>query len=141
VAGLISDALPAVIDSKTHGIIDYIHAGTNILAGFLFRNRSRAASNACFALGGSILVNALCTDYELGVFRLYDFKVHGIMDYGVAAASAAMPLLLGLEGTPERSYFYGQGGGEAVIAAITDYNDESGARRISDGLDELERVA
>jgi len=141
VAGLISDALPAVIDSKTHGIIDYIHAGTNILAGFLFRNRSRAASNACFALGGSILINALCTDYELGVFRLYDFKVHGIMDYGVAAASAAMPLLLGLEGTAERSYFYGQGGGEAVIAAITDYNDESGARRISDGLDELERVA
>ncbi len=35
-AGLISDALPGVIDSKTHGIIDYIHAGTNILAGFLF---------------------------------------------------------------------------------------------------------
>jgi hypothetical protein len=141
VAGLISDALPAVIDSKTHGIIDYIHAGTNIVAGFLFRNRSRAASNACFALGGSILINALCTDYELGVFRLYDFKVHGIMDYGVAAASAAMPLLLGLEGTAERSYFYGQGGGEAVIAAITDYNDESGAQRISDGIDELERVA
>jgi hypothetical protein len=141
VAGLISDALPGVIDSKTHGIIDYIHAGTNIVAGFLFRNRSRAASNACFALGGSILINALCTDYELGVFRLYDFKVHGIMDYGVAAASAAMPLLLGLEGTAERSYFYGQGGGEAAIAALTDYNDESGAQRLTSELDELERVA
>jgi len=141
VAGLISDATPGVIDSKTHGIIDYIHAGTNILAGFLFRNRSRAASNACFALGGSILINALCTDYELGVFRLYDFKVHGIMDYGVAAASAAMPMLLGLEGTAEKSYFYGQGGGEAAIAAFTDYNDESGAQRFSGGLDELEEVA
>jgi hypothetical protein len=141
VAGLISDALPGVIDSKTHGIIDYIHAGTNIVAGFLFRNRSRAASNACFALGGSILINALCTDYELGVFRLYDFKVHGIMDYGVAAVSAAMPLLLGLEGTAERSYFYGQGGGEAAIAALTDYNDESGAQRLTSELDELERVA
>jgi hypothetical protein len=141
VAGLITDKIPGVIDSKTHGIIDYIHAGTNILAGFLFRNRSRAASNACFALGGSILINALCTDYELGVFRLYDFKVHGIMDYGVAAASAAMPMLLGLEGTAEKSYFYGQGGGEATIAALTDYNDESGAERYSRSFDELEEVA
>lgn len=133
-AGLISDALPGVIDSKTHGIIDYIHAGTNILAGFLFRSRSRRASNACFALGASVLVNALCTDYEVGVFRLYDFKVHGILDYSVAAASAAMPLLLRLEDTPERSYFYGQGAGETVIAGITDYNDNSGARRL-DAID------
>jgi hypothetical protein len=141
VAGFISDKLPGVIDSKTHGIIDYIHAGTNILAGFLFRNRSRAASNACFALGASVLVNALCTDYELGVFRLYDFKVHGMMDYGVAAASAAMPLLLGLEGTPERSYYPGHGGGEAVIAANTHHTDESGAQRFTEGIDEIERVA
>ena len=53
-----------MIDSKTHGIIDYIHAGTNILAGFLFRNRNRRASNACFALGailfaGSAAANAV----------------------------------------------------------------------------------
>jgi hypothetical protein len=130
-AGLISDRLPAVIDAKTHGVIDYIHAGTNILAGILFRRRSTRASNAAFALGAAVLVNALCTDYELGVFRLYDFKVHGMLDYGVAAASAAMPALLGLEGTAERSYFYGQGGGESVIAGITDYNDDSGARRYS----------
>jgi hypothetical protein len=141
VAGLISDALPGVIDSKTHGIIDYAHAGANIVAGILFRNRNRRASNACFAPGASILVNALCTDYELGVFRAYDFKVHGILDYGVAAASAAMPMLLGLEGTPERSYFYGQGAMETVIAGITDYNDNSGARRTSGMLDELERAA
>jgi hypothetical protein len=140
-AGLISDKLPGVINSKTHGIIDYIHAGTNILAGVLFRNRDRRASNACFALGAAVLVNALCTDYELGVFRVYNFKVHGMMDYGVAAASAAMPTLLGLEGTAERSYFYGQGGGETVIAGITDYNDNSGARRASGTLRELERAA
>lgn len=140
-AGLISDALPGVIGSKTHGFIDYIHAGSNILAGVLFRRRNRRASNACFALGAAVLVNALCTDYELGVFRLYDFKVHGMMDYGVAAASAAMPLMLRLDGTAERRYFYGQGGGEAVIAGITDYNDDSGEQRIRGRLSELERAA
>ncbi|HZU30264.1 MAG TPA: hypothetical protein VFB79_04060 [Candidatus Angelobacter sp.] len=140
-AGLISDNLPRVIDSKTHGIIDYIHAGTNILAGILFRQRDRRASNAAFALGAAVLVNALCTDYEAGVFRLYNFRVHGILDYGVAAASAAMPLMLGLEGTAERSYFYGQGGGETVIAGITDYTDDSGARRYFSSDTEIERAA
>ena len=140
-AGLISDALPEVIDSKTHAVIDYIHAGTNIIAGILFRNRNRRASNAAFALGAAVLVNALCTDYELGVFRLYNFRVHGLLDYGVAAASAAMPPILGLESTAERSYFYGQGGGESVIAAITDYNDDSGAQHFHGELRDLEKVA
>jgi hypothetical protein len=134
VAGLISDALPRVIDAKTHSIIDYIHAGTNFVAGAIFRKSNPRASNAAYALGAAVLVNALCTDYQLGVFRLWSFRVHGLLDYGVAATSAALPPLLGIEDTREAKYFYAQGGGETVIAGITDYTDESGARRI-DAID------
>ena len=44
-----------------------------------------------FRAGASVLANALMTDYPLGAFRLYSFRVHGALDYGVAAASAAIP--------------------------------------------------
>lgn len=129
-AGLmIDDRMPRVISAKTHGIIDYIHAATNILAGVAFRKRNRRASNAAFLMGAGVLANALMTDYPLGVFRLYSFKVHGILDYGVAATSAALPEMLRLRRTSAPAqYFYGQGAGETVIAGISNYDDESGSR-------------
>src|SRR3954469_10968709 len=130
-AGLgIDDAMPRVISSKTHSVIDYIHAGTNFVAGAIFRKSNTRASNAAFALGAGVLANALMTDYELGVFRLYNFKVHGILDYGVAATSAALPEMLRLPRTSAPAqYFYGQGAGETLIAGVTDYDDERGSRR------------
>ncbi|MCU1286707.1 MAG: hypothetical protein JWO13_3057 [Acidobacteriales bacterium] len=129
-AGLgIDDAMPRVINSKTHSAIDYVHAATNFIAGAIFRKSNVRASNAAFALGAGVLANALMTDYELGVFRLYSFKVHGILDYGVAATSAALPAMLKIQDTREAAYFYAQGAGESVIAGISDYDDNSGARR------------
>jgi len=129
-AGLIiDDRMPRVISAKTHGVIDYIHAATNIIAGFAFRKRNKKASNAAFALGASVLANALMTDYPLGVFRLYSFKVHGILDYGVAATSTALPEMLRLRNnSAPAQYFYGQGAGETVIAGISDYDDKTGSR-------------
>ncbi len=124
------DFFPAVISSKTHAIIDYIHAGTNFAAAAMFYKRGdSAAGHAATALGASVLFNALMTDYEYGVFRVWSFKTHGILDYGVAAASAAFPKLLDLDETADAAYFYAQGGGETVIAGISDYNDASGSRK------------
>jgi hypothetical protein len=129
-AGLsIDNALPRLISAKTHGIIDYIHAGTNFVAAAVFRNRDRRASNAALALGAGVLVNAMMTDYPLGVFRKYDFKVHGALDYGVAAASAAIPAWLGIEDSAAARYFHLQGAGEFGIAGVSDYDDDSGSKR------------
>lgn len=128
--GILSRVLPKVISPKTHGVIDYVNAGTHFVAGALFRrNGQYRASNAAFALGAGILVNALMTDYPLGVFRRYSFRVHGALDYGVAAASEAMPKLLRIDDEPEARFFKWQGSGEGVIAAMTDYGDAAGARR------------
>jgi hypothetical protein len=112
----IDDGFPKIIPSRVHAAIDYIHAGTNFLAAALFRRRNPPAARAAVALGASVLANALMTDYELGVFRVYSFKVHGVLDYGVAAASAAIPSLLGIKHTPEARYFELQGAGETLIA-------------------------
>jgi hypothetical protein len=126
---LMDRLLPKVISTRTHAVVDYIQAGANFAAGALFRRRSPRASNAAFALGASILANALMTDYPLGVFRRYSFRVHGALDYGIAAASTSMPRLLGIEDMPEARYFKLQGTGEWLIAGLTDYNETTGARR------------
>jgi len=73
-------------------------------------------------------MNTLMTDDEYGVFRAWSFKTHGILDYGVAATTTAFPKILDIEGTPEATYFYAQGGGETAIAGMSDYNDNSGSR-------------
>jgi len=68
------------------------------------------------------------TDYPLGVFRLYSFKVHGLLDYGVAAASGFMPEMTGTRPhRPVGKYFRIQGAGETGIAAITNYDDHTGS--------------
>src|SRR5579864_5195320 len=122
--GIVSRLAPKVISPKTHAIIDYVHAGTNIIAGILFRRSGRRrASNAAFALGAGILVNALMTDYPLGVFRRNSFRVHGALDYGIAAVSTSMPSLLGIKGQPEARFFKWEGRGQGVISAMTDYGD------------------
>jgi len=123
---------PKIISARTHAVIDYIHAATNFAVAAIFwkRNRRRAAKGA-FALGAAVLANALMTDYPGGVFRLYPFKVHGILDYGVAAASGFMPEMAGIRPhTGEGKFFRAQGAGETAIAAATNYNDHSGARRL-----------
>lgn len=130
-AGLaFDDRMPRLISAKPHSVIDYIHAGTNFVAAALFRrNGNSRASYAALALGCSVLGNALMTDYPLGVFRLYSFKVHGILDYGVAATSAILPSVLDFDDTPEALYFHAQGAGETLIAGVSDYSDNSGSRR------------
>jgi thiamine transporter ThiT len=129
-AGIVTGG-PKIISARTHAVIDYIHAATNFAVAGIFwkRNRRRAAKGA-FALGAAVLGNALMTDYPGGVFRLYPFKVHGILDYGVAAASGFMPEITGIRPhTGEGKFFRAQGTGETAIAAISNYDDKTGARR------------
>jgi hypothetical protein len=120
-AGIITKAPPKVIGARTHSAMDYIHAGTNFLVGAMFRRTNRRASNAAFALGAGVLANALLTDYPLGVFRVYSFKVHGILDCAVAAASAATPRMLGISDSPEAKYFRIQGAAVTGVVFMTDY--------------------
>src|SRR5438270_2592674 len=86
-AGLkFDDAFPRVIDSRTHSAIDWVHSAANFIAAGIFaaRGNKKAAAGAAI-LGANVLFNTLMTDYEYGVFRVWNFKVHGILDYSVAA--------------------------------------------------------
>jgi hypothetical protein len=137
-AGIIDEnVMPRLFSARTHAVIDYIHAGTNIAMGFALRRRDRKASNAAFAVGAGILANAFMTDYPGGVFRLYDFKVHGVMDYGVAALCTAMPEIIHPRRTGSSAFFRSEGIGEFGIAATTDYSDTTGSTRAKRRLREF----
>ena len=126
---------PKVISARTHAIIDYVHAGANFVAAALFWKRHRGAAIGALALGGSVLANALMTDYPLGVFRLYPFKVHGLLDYGVAATSSVMPeIIRDRRGKAAERFFRMQGMAETAIAAMSDYSDRTGAERTKNRL-------
>lgn len=57
-------------------------------------------------------------------------RLHEVVLDPWTAASASFPNLLRIEeDTPASAYFYAQGGGETVIAGMTDYNDSSGSKR------------
>ena len=124
-AGLMNRLTPKVLAVRTHGVIDYAHAGLNFAAAALLRNTNRRASKAAFAIGAGVLANALLTDYPFGVFRVYSFRLHGAVDYGLATTSASVPRLLGIEHLPEARFFKLQSTAEALVAALTDYKDES----------------
>ena len=125
-AGLrFDDAVPGVISAKTHSVIDYVHVATNFTVAALLWKKNRAAAWAAAGLGTGVLFNALMTNYPLGVFRVWSFKVHGAQDYGAAAASAALPTLLGFADEPEAWFFHLQGVSELGIAATSDYADRT----------------
>ena len=134
---------PKVISARNHALIDYISAGVHFAAAAVFWKRNRRAAAGALALGGAVLANSLMTDYPLGVFRRYSFKVHGLVDYGIAAITSAMPEMVGNpRGAAPSRFFRVQGIREVGVAAITDYNDDSGARRTSNRLPRwLERAA
>lgn len=127
---LLRRAFPKIISAQTHSAIDYIHAGTNLTVAAILRNKNRDASNAALVLGFAGLLNALLTDYPLGVFRAYSFKTHGTVDYGIAAAAGIIPNLLEFKDRPEAKYFQMQAAGGLLIADLSDYSGPPAATSI-----------
>ena len=124
-AGLMNRLTPKIVSPRTHGVIDYVHAGLNFAAAAVLRKTNRRASKVAFAIGAGMLANALLTDYPVGLFRLYSFRLHGAVDYGLATINSAVPRMLGIKDLPEARFFKLQSTAQALIAGLTDYKDVS----------------
>lgn len=116
--------LPKVIDARTHGIIDYCHAGFFFGMAWFLRKKEPRASWAALATGSFLLAEALCTDYPLGVARQLPFETHGRMDAAFAASSMALPRILRFEGTPASKVFKGNSLASATMVGMTDWNSK-----------------
>jgi len=116
--------MPKVIDARTHGALDYLHAGFFIGMAWYLRRRQPRAAVAAAVTGGYLLAQSLLTDYPLGASKVIPFSVHGQMDAAFAAASMNMPRIFGFEGTPASMIFKGNTAVEGAVIGLTDWSSE-----------------
>lgn len=84
------------INSKTHGVLDYLWGIMVIITPWLFGfNDGGAAQIVLIVSGVLVLAMALITNYELGAIKVLPFNIHLGMDVIMGAFLAASPWLFG----------------------------------------------
>lgn len=82
------------LSTQAHGILDYIIGAVLIAAPFLFGFATGGAEMwVPILLGAVILVQALMTDYEMGVYPALPMSTHLTVDIVVGLALAVSPWL------------------------------------------------
>ncbi len=89
-----------IIPRFFHGVADYL-SGLLLLAAPNLLDFANAGGSAAWlprVVGLTILLQALSTDYELGVMKMIPISLHLLIDYVVGAFLIAAPWLLGFSG-------------------------------------------
>ncbi len=89
-----------------HGLFDYI-GGVTLLAApniFGFAGLGGAAELVPRVLGIVVLLQALATDYELGVFKVLPMRMHIMNDYIAGVFLALSPWLFGFNTEPRNMW-------------------------------------
>jgi len=85
-----------IIDTKTHGYIDYIFGLTLIAIAYLLNFNSESTPDiALYIVGTSAIVYSFFTNYELGVIKLIPINIHLMLDSLSGIFLAVSPWLLG----------------------------------------------
>jgi len=88
-----------MIDTRTHGIIDYVTGALLIIAPYLFGFATGGIEQWLpQLLGATTIVMSLLTRYELSVAKLIPLKAHLAVDMGSGALLAVSPWLFGFAG-------------------------------------------
>lgn len=89
-----------MIDTKTHGIIDYLTGVLLLIAPYLFGFANGGIEQWLpQLLGAMILVMSLLTNYELSAAKVIPLKVHLAVDIAGGVLLAASPWLFGFSQT------------------------------------------
>jgi hypothetical protein len=92
------------IPTYVHGIIDYVVGLALLIAPnlFGFAQLGGAAVDVPRILGVIILLQALFTNYELGLFKVLPMRMHLAFDYVISIFLALSPWLFGFNNQPAR---------------------------------------
>jgi hypothetical protein len=85
-----------IINTRLHGILDYVISLTLILPWIMDYQTASKDTWALSALGGLIFLFSFITDYEFGLIKLIPMKVHFIFDVIAALLLATSPWLFTL---------------------------------------------
>lgn len=114
--------LPKVIDARTHGVIDYMHAAFFLGVAWFYRKSNPRGALAAGITGALLLTESLLTDYPLGAAKVIPFATHGRMDAAFAGSCLMMPSLFGFEGTGVSKIFKANAFAEASVVGMTNWN-------------------
>lgn len=106
------------ISRPTHGIIDYVVAGTLVGVPYLIKAGPKAR-NVFLALAAGHAAYSLFTRYEMGAVKKIPFKGHMALDGVFAAAWLAAGALLGNETPKVRATMAAVGLSEVAALALT----------------------
>ena len=115
------------LNSKTHSVIDYL------VVIFLFLSPTLLGipcplSTFAYMLGTVHLAQTVLTDFQFGLLKLIPFRIHGWIEFVVAVALIASPLVLQFYVPPtyllDRYFFSGVGVVVLVTWLATDYSVE-----------------
>jgi len=111
-----------VINSKTHGIIDYLVVLFLAASPSLF-NLPETTSLFTYVLAGIHLTLTVLTQFELGLIKVIPLKIHGWIELVVAIALVGVAFYLGgMEGDIARNFYLGFAAAVFVVWLLTDYN-------------------
>ena len=114
--------MPKKISPRLHAALDYAVAGSFLLAGALFWKRNRRAAHGSLLCGGATAAVSLLTDYPGGVRKVIPYSMHGQIDTGLVAMTAAMPRLVNIENDRSAKFFSRQALAKTAITAMTDFD-------------------
>ncbi len=110
------------LDSRIHGAIDYGVVLFLLLSPTLFALPAYT-SKFTYALAFIHLLLTMSTKFELGIFKIISFKLHGIIELIVSLALVAVAFYLGnMEGDVSRNFYLAFAIAVFFTWVITDYN-------------------
>jgi len=93
------------INSKAHGVLDYLTVIFLVLSPTLF-HMSGVLETFTYGLAVVHLLLTICTRFELGIIKVLPFKVHGIIEVCVAVLLTGVALWFNDAGNFLGFYFY-----------------------------------
>lgn len=88
-----------IIDTRTHGIIDYLTGALLLVAPYLFGFATGGVEQWLpQLLGATTILMSLFTDYELSIARVIPLPLHLGVDMASGALLAVSPWLFGFAG-------------------------------------------
>jgi hypothetical protein len=117
--------VPRFISPKGHAFMDYISVGSFLISAAWFWSHNKRAALAATICGGTQLTISLLTDYPGGTNKAISFRMHGEIDLGLAAMSAAMPEFFGFEDDREKKFFLAQGAVITAVRELTEFHKPS----------------
>lgn len=118
---LAASRLPKRISPRVHAALDYAIAGTFMLAGAIFWKRNRRAAFGSLICGGATAAVSLLTDYSGTDGKPISYSMHGQIDAGLIAMTAAIPRLVRIEDEPQAKFFSRQALAKTAITGMTDF--------------------